>query len=573
MCVELREEDSSESGGEVLVFSPGSSILILLDFVNNAVGTIPLPPPLSIAHLHVISGAAWLLQGTDGRLFHGQVRGGMAQREVVWTPMSQEQVASAEGMAVETCGQSDAAGRVLGMQTPAYVLAYTDKALADIDFTTAGQGLVGVGGGHSLQVHGHPRQAGDGSVSCSRPLMLVGGEAIVSARHDPAAEKTEEGGDESEPGWYLEVVDVADQSVRKVPLQPNAEPEDDVVRVERTTAAQEVPTMVCMAAMPGGKLATLEHGSQDQRDVSFVSVWTLSREGTNKELKEWKEMMGIRAGGGADDKIRLTRNWDNKREASMPKHGKAPDGKRHAGGNTWAGGTGGADTAGLGGKGGPYRLDLDDGNPIMQVSDEEKQNISAEARAAARKMAEEAYAKRLEEIGMSAFESELYDKFLGPVEREVEQLRVVLQGVEARAHEREWLTLQPHGELDDVGARDTCSRQVCCGGVLVKCAADGCSFWVWRMCTGCVLDVSWTRDGRGAARRQARLVDGAAGERLIYRRRGERPPEPGAAQVRWRDELRGGCARGLRLRVRQGVWQHFASVSACVWVFGECAPG
>lgn len=35
---------------------------------------------------------------------------------------------------------------------------------------------------------------------------------------------------------------------------------------------------------------------------------------------------------------------------SQPKFGKAPDGKPHTGGNTWAGGTGGRDTAGLGGR-------------------------------------------------------------------------------------------------------------------------------------------------------------------------------------------------------------------------------
>ena len=36
------------------------------------------------------------------------------------------------------------------------------------------------------------------------------------------------------------------------------------------------------------------------------------------------------------------------------------------GGNTWAGGTGGRDTAGLGGIGGPYRLDA--GHNVQQVS-------------------------------------------------------------------------------------------------------------------------------------------------------------------------------------------------------------
>lgn len=54
-------------------------------------------------------------------------------------------------------------------------------------------------------------------------------------------------------------------------------------------------------------------------------------------------------------------------DVSGPKHGKTdPKGEAHVGGNTWAGGTGGRDTAGLGGKGGPYRLD--GGHPVHQVN-------------------------------------------------------------------------------------------------------------------------------------------------------------------------------------------------------------
>ena len=42
-----------------------------------------------------------------------------------------------------------------------------------------------------------------------------------------------------------------------------------------------------------------------------------------------------------------------------------PTGNPHVGGNQWAGGTGGRDTAGLGGRGGPYRLDA--GHDVHQV--------------------------------------------------------------------------------------------------------------------------------------------------------------------------------------------------------------
>ena len=51
------------------------------------------------------------------------------------------------------------------------------------------------------------------------------------------------------------------------------------------------------------------------------------------------------------------------------------------GGNTWAGGTGGSDTAGLGGRGGPYRLDK--GFPVHQVSEAAKAEVSEEAKAMA----------------------------------------------------------------------------------------------------------------------------------------------------------------------------------------------
>jgi hypothetical protein len=49
-----------------------------------------------------------------------------------------------------------------------------------------------------------------------------------------------------------------------------------------------------------------------------------------------------------------------------PTEGKVdPKNKPHVGGDTWKGGTGGSTTAGLGGKGGPYRLDA--GHDVHQL--------------------------------------------------------------------------------------------------------------------------------------------------------------------------------------------------------------
>ena len=78
-------------------------------------------------------------------------------------------------------------------------------------------------------------------------------------------------------------------------------------------------------------------------------------------------------GGEAIDIRYLAKGKEGEGGASKPKagvggakHGKVdPDGNPHVGGNQWAGGTGGSDTAGLGGRGGPYRLS--DGNAVHQV--------------------------------------------------------------------------------------------------------------------------------------------------------------------------------------------------------------
>lgn len=59
-------------------------------------------------------------------------------------------------------------------------------------------------------------------------------------------------------------------------------------------------------------------------------------------------------GGSPRRKHKIQMSVDRKSglATSSPKHGKEdPDNKPHVGGNTWAGGTGGRDTAGLGGKG------------------------------------------------------------------------------------------------------------------------------------------------------------------------------------------------------------------------------
>jgi len=131
-----------------------------------------------------------------------------------------------------------------------------------------------------------------------------------------------------------------------------------------------------------------------------------------------------------------------------PKHGKwDDDNKPHVGGNQWAGGTGGSDTAGLGGRGGPYRLDR--GHTVHQVSDEAKLQVSDEAAIAAQNIARKKLAERLNEIGMSETEYEAYNDFVRPLKDDIYNLRAALQATESKQKKRGWLNRQSHGELDD----------------------------------------------------------------------------------------------------------------------------
>ncbi len=129
-----------------------------------------------------------------------------------------------------------------------------------------------------------------------------------------------------------------------------------------------------------------------------------------------------------------------------PKHGEW-DGKQHMGGNMFAGGSGGTGTAGLGGRGGPYRLDV--GQEVHMLTEAEKQGLSMEQLQAAKRMADEAYAARLEELGLAPHDAKQYDAYDSAIAAQVVRMRRVLREHQTRAEERVWLKGRPIGELDE----------------------------------------------------------------------------------------------------------------------------
>lgn len=259
---------------------------------------------------------------------------------------------------------------------------------------------------------------------------------------------------------YLEVTDLNSKKLKYIPV-----PRSMTVSPYTSWLSKVSESDVLIAPLGSGGVATVDMGG-------YVRLWETGLDTLQRSLMEWRNMIG-----GEDGKpIQITIEKESGLDVTAPKHGKVdPMNAPHVGGNQWAGGTGGRDTAGLGGKGGPYRLDA--GHKVYQVSQAEKDAVPEEVRRAAREMAEKAFKERLKEIDMSEYDATVYERFSNAVRRQVQSLRIILDSLQAKGKERQWLKNQALGELDD-----------------------------------------------------AKIIDGLTGEKAIYKRRGEQDPELGSPQ-------------------------------------------
>uniref|UniRef100_A0A670Y8E4 von Willebrand factor A domain-containing protein 8 n=1 Tax=Pseudonaja textilis TaxID=8673 RepID=A0A670Y8E4_PSETE len=259
---------------------------------------------------------------------------------------------------------------------------------------------------------------------------------------------------------YLEITDLTTKKLKYIPV-----PRSSTLSPYTSWLATISDTDALLASLGKNGVATVDMAGN-------VRLWETSLDSLEKSLQEWRTMIGQEDGRP----VQITIQRDSGLDVSSPKHGKIdPDNAPHVGGNTWAGGTGGRDTAGLGGKGGPYRLDA--GHQVYQISQAEKDAVPEEVKKAAREMGMKAFKQRLKEIQMSEYDASTYERFSAAVRRQVQSLRIILDNLQAKGKERQWLRHQTVGELDD-----------------------------------------------------AKIIDSLTGEKSIYKRRGELDPQLGSPQ-------------------------------------------
>ncbi|XP_025079335.1 von Willebrand factor A domain-containing protein 8-like isoform X2 [Pomacea canaliculata] len=266
----------------------------------------------------------------------------------------------------------------------------------------------------------------------------------------------------SELSGYLEVADLPIRKLRYIPVPGSRHVSP---YISWLMSASEVSVFIAPLSDDG--LVSVDVGG-------CVRTWETSVVNLKRSLQEWRNMIGYE--DSRPLQVNEERESGRDHENIDLKHGQIdPQNMPHVGGGNWAGGVGGSNTAGLGGFGGPYRLDA--GHQVFQVPQWEKDAVPESVRQAAREMAQKAYRERLREIEMSEFDGETYEKFSSSVRRQVQSLRVILDSLQAKGKERQWLKNQAYGDLDD-----------------------------------------------------AKLIEGLTGEKSVYKRRGEKEPEMGTPQ-------------------------------------------
>ena len=232
------------------------------------------------------------------------------------------------------------------------------------------------------------------------------------------------------------VVDTVEASVRVIGA-------DDITVRGATPRPQHDPVH-SLALLPNNCVALTSPSLQQ------VLVVDLNAVRLREEWGKWASIIGGGAGGAGSSAAKdMEFQYSNSKiQPNELKHGKVdPDNTPHVGGNTWAGGTGGTDTAGLGGRVGPYRLDA--GHPVHQVSDEAKAAVPEHLKEQAKAMGQEALKKRLQDIEMTQQESSMYNRAHDAVRKEVALMQTMLKGLRSKDGERVWLKNQTDGVWDE----------------------------------------------------------------------------------------------------------------------------
>eukprot|EP01135_Chromosphaera_perkinsii_P009987 Nk52_evm22s1992 gene=Nk52_evmTU22s1992 len=450
----------------LFVFKPGESFIAELNIISRNVNRIDLPDNVAVdsidliddekAYIHSSDGSKYLLKfESSNSMFHGN--GGVIVPVKIATDSGDNHNARMSAVSLSNESRDSFLTRVNSTNIDADSLIKSRigsslVSFADLEtFQRSGSENIDI---TRLSI---PKMEENCPLENLKSLVMRDGRHVVHSWYIESAKRKSEF--EETFDNHVEIVDLKRHSFRRLTLPSS-------VQYLSGRGKNHIPSSTHLFDLSNGELVLID-------PAGWVRIIETDIGELEHSLGAWRKMVGEQMD---ESNLRVEYEAAGGKEVSSPKHGKVdPDNTPHVGGNTWAGGTGGRDTAGLGGKGGPYRLDA--GHDVHQLSQREKDDVPDHVKAAAREMGQKAYQQRLKEINMSEYDASVYEQYASRVRKEIKELKVVLESAEAKGNERVWAKNQTVGDLDE-----------------------------------------------------GKLVEGVIGEGNIFKRRIDKPPEVGAIQ-------------------------------------------
>lgn len=283
--------------------------------------------------------------------------------------------------------------------------------------------------------------------------------------------------------YYIAIVDVQSLTIRYVYIKPLKQHNQiSIEKLSGHNANSGTITTFTHTARPIALCETYTGELAVCDSTGFVRIFTVDIAALDKSATQWRSLFGatvngikvdISINGKKKEQPHTLRDKDSELrdiDESDDADGVGNEGLDGEG----TGGEGGIGSGGSGGKSNSAKAERGKGKGGAPTRDRTG-DVSQAAREAAQALSKIDIDARLALIELGADDNILYDEYYSKVQKQVSQLRMILESTEAKMHERVWLNNQNQGDLDD-----------------------------------------------------NKLIDALTGERLVYRRRGMQPPEAGA---------------------------------------------
>ncbi|KAJ8326810.1 hypothetical protein O5D80_004253 [Batrachochytrium dendrobatidis] len=430
MCAE------SAAFGYLLCYQAGMSAVIFLDL--NQMTQIRFMLSIIIKSIMACSAESWIICDSQNRLFIAHLN----RNTTLWTldiiPIEQQSLLGFKQAVLTSISSADSdQTNWLCLSTPEVygsLIQFTDISAPNYH--------------HTLHVIAWPRSVDDYAHNeyiniepCFQYLKISEQLAtLIPSENDGH-------------GW-LELLDKKSNCLRRIDMRlavPNS-----AVLNRNTTMTEKTLYLISGKRLNLGKLVELPDGNLlFMNNLGLVSVVQIQAEQTAEDEKHWKKLTGMQD----ENTLKIIYNGNHPDALAESQDMIGQGGNEGSGqGQSGSGGSGGGGGAGNAGNNSTDNI----GSGLSDLKGRESGNINEstfQLRSAGELPKEITEAQlalhhkllesKLKQLDISAKDMSLFTKYKTNVQREIRELRVILEGLEAKEKERVWIRNKTNGDIDE----------------------------------------------------------------------------------------------------------------------------